>query len=58
MITRFKALTIIANYGWLSDSLTLYDPVTDTMVAGSSFDDEFGIKAEYSLRSIMHWLGY
>jgi hypothetical protein len=57
MITRARALDIIARHGWHPEALTAVDMRGD-WVEGSSFDDEMGVHNWYRYRDVMAWLGY
>jgi len=58
IISRYRALQILWQHGWESWDDTSYDPATQTMVPGTSFDAEIGFKSSYTLREVKRWLGY
>ena len=56
MVTRRQVVRILAEHGWAPDSPTVAG--ADGWVNGTSFDDEVGVRAWYSLESVLAWLGY
>lgn len=60
-MTRIKALKIIKDHGFKSNQNTAWQKreTGELMeVPRSSFDDELGIKPEYSRSEVYNWLGY
>ena len=57
VITREKALAILKNHGWNSNSQSAsFQGVL--VKSGFSFNENLGIKEEYRLKDVLLWLGY
>ena len=57
MITKAKALRIIANHGWEQTQQTAtYNG--EWVESGTSFYEMLGNRKQYSTKKIYQWLGY
>ena len=58
MITRARALVILAAHGRQPNEPSAWFPEENQDDPTSTFDWEVGIKEEYKLMEVLGWLGY
>lgn len=57
MLTRKQVLKLLKEHGWEPQNLTAFDK-NHRAIAGTSFDDEIGVKLYYTKTEVLNWLGY